>query len=64
LREDFLKQTLCQNIAFFNFNLGSISVQVTTNGNAVNTGIAEPLSITVQALTTFIAAFTIAFAVQ
>lgn len=64
LYEDFLRQTLRQNIAFFDTNPESIYVQVTTNGNAINTGIAERLSLTVQALTTLTAAFIIAFAVQ
>jgi ATP-binding cassette, subfamily B (MDR/TAP), member 1 len=65
LRQDFLKQTLRQNVAFFDSpDSGSISIQVTTNGNIVQQGIAERLSLTIQALTTFIAAFVVAFAIQ
>ncbi|KAF2495468.1 multidrug resistance protein 3 [Lophium mytilinum] len=65
LRIDFLKHTLRQNIAFFDSSeAGSTSVQVTTNGNEVNSGIAEKLTLTIQSITTFFAAFIVAFAVQ
>ena len=65
LRQDFLKQTLRQDITFFDSpQSGSISVQVTTNGNVVNQGIAERLTLTIQAMTTFIAAFVVAFVIQ
>jgi ATP-binding cassette subfamily B (MDR/TAP) protein 1 len=37
---------------------------VTTNGSQVNQGIAERLTLTIQALTTFFAAFIVAFAIQ
>jgi ATP-binding cassette subfamily B (MDR/TAP) protein 1 len=56
---------LRQNIAFFDSaDAGSTSVQVTTNGNDVNNGIAEKLTLTLQSITTFFAAFVIAFIVQ
>ncbi|KAM7217287.1 P-loop containing nucleoside triphosphate hydrolase protein [Rhypophila decipiens] len=65
LRADFLKQALRQEIAFFDLSeAGSISGHVTTNANLVNQGISEKLGLTIQALTTFIAGFVIAFAVQ
>ncbi|KAH7002851.1 P-loop containing nucleoside triphosphate hydrolase protein [Fusarium venenatum] len=43
---------------------GSISGQLTTNGNHVSGGIAEKLGLIVQAASTFVAAFIVAFVVQ
>ena len=54
LRTHFLESTLRQEIAFFDAaDGGSVTSQVTTNGNNVNTGISEKLSLTVQGVTTF-----------
>ncbi|KAK3950540.1 P-loop containing nucleoside triphosphate hydrolase protein, partial [Pseudoneurospora amorphoporcata] len=65
LRIDFLKQTIRQEIAFFDLpEGGSISSHVTTNANLVNSGISEKLGLAIQAIGTFFAAFVIAFAVQ
>ncbi|KAM7188807.1 P-loop containing nucleoside triphosphate hydrolase protein [Naviculisporaceae sp. PSN 640] len=65
LRADFLKQALRQEIAFFELSeAGSISGHVTTNANLVNQGISEKLGLVIQAATTFIAGFVVAFAVQ
>jgi ATP-binding cassette subfamily B (MDR/TAP) protein 1 len=58
LRIDFLRQTLRQDIAFFDQSSnGAMAIQITTNGNLVNMGIAEKLGLGVQGLATFIAAF-------
>ncbi|KAH8883215.1 P-loop containing nucleoside triphosphate hydrolase protein [Thozetella sp. PMI_491] len=64
LRLDFLKHTLRQDIAFFDSEAGSISGSITTDGNLVNSGISEKLGILIQAMSTFVAAFVVAFAVQ
>ncbi|KAF2736700.1 multidrug resistance protein-like protein 1 [Polyplosphaeria fusca] len=65
LRIDFLAHMIRQNIAFFDSSdVGSVTSQATTNGNNVNTGISEKLSLTVQGISTFVTAFVVAFAVQ
>ncbi|KAF2650811.1 multidrug resistance protein 1, 2, 3 [Lophiostoma macrostomum CBS 122681] len=64
LRMDFLEHTLRQNIAFFDSEAGSITTQATTNGNNVNNGISEKLTLTIQGISTFVTAFIVAFAVQ
>ncbi|KAI9692036.1 MAG: hypothetical protein M1820_009571 [Bogoriella megaspora] len=65
LRIDFLRQALRQDIAFFDQSSnGAIAIQITTNGNLVNVGIAEKLGLAIQGLATFVAAFAVAFAVQ
>lgn len=43
---------------------GSPSIKVTTNGNIINNGISDKLSLTVASISTFIAAFAVAFAIQ
>lgn len=65
LRIHFLERTLRQDISFFDQpDNGSISSQISTNGNLVNQGIGEKLGIFVQGIATFVAAFIVAFAVQ
>ncbi|KAK3695875.1 P-loop containing nucleoside triphosphate hydrolase protein [Podospora appendiculata] len=64
LRIDFLRQTLRQEVGFFDSEAGSIAGHVTTNANLVNQGISEKLGLAIQALSTFCAAFIVAFAVQ
>lgn len=65
LRQHFLQCLLRQEITFFDSrDAGSPSVRVTTNGNLVNNGTSNKLSMTIQSLSTFIAAFVVAFAVQ
>ncbi|KAH8907719.1 P-loop containing nucleoside triphosphate hydrolase protein [Coniochaeta sp. PMI_546] len=65
LRLSFLRHTLRQEIAFFDSSeAGSVSGYVTTNGNLVNSGISEKLGLAVQAISTFVTAFIVAFAVQ
>lgn len=65
LRVDFLKQTLRQEIPFFeSSDSPSVASQITTNGNLVNQGISEKLGITIQACSSFITAFIVAFAVH
>lgn len=64
LRIAFVRQILRQEIPFFDAPSSSVSAQVTTNGNLINNGISEKLGITVQAISSFVAAFVVAFAVQ
>ncbi|KAK0612578.1 ABC transporter type 1, transmembrane domain-containing protein [Bombardia bombarda] len=65
LRIDFIRQTLRQEIAFFDSSeAGSISGHVTTNANLVNQGISEKLGLAITAMVTFFAAFVVAFSVQ
>lgn len=56
---------LRQDIAFFDSpENGSVSIQISTNGNEVNQGISEKLGLFIQGISTFFAAFVVAFAVQ
>ena len=65
LRIDFLRQTLRQDVGYFDApDTPSITGQMTTNGNLINQGISEKLGITIQASSGFITAFIVAFAVQ
>ncbi|KAI5458316.1 P-loop containing nucleoside triphosphate hydrolase protein [Mariannaea sp. PMI_226] len=65
LRIDFLKQTLRQEIGYFDSSEpGSISTRLNTGGNLVGQGISEKFGLSVQAATTFFACFVVAFAVQ
>ncbi|CAO2653774.1 Nn.00g031850.m01.CDS01 [Neocucurbitaria sp. VM-36] len=65
LRIDFVKHILRQNIAYFDSDsAASVTTQATTNGNNVNNGISEKLTLTIQGVSTFVSAFIIAFIVQ
>ncbi|KAJ6442420.1 lipid A export ATP-binding/permease protein msbA [Purpureocillium lavendulum] len=64
LRVDFVRQTLRQEVSFFDAPSSSVSGQITTNGNLVNNGISEKLGLTIQAIASFVTAFIVAFAVQ
>ncbi|KAH7136669.1 P-loop containing nucleoside triphosphate hydrolase protein [Dactylonectria estremocensis] len=64
LRIDFVRQTLRQEVSFFDSPSSSISGQITTNGNLINHGISEKLGLIITGLSTFFAAFIVAFAVQ
>ncbi|PGH08261.1 hypothetical protein AJ79_06047 [Helicocarpus griseus UAMH5409] len=65
LRVDFLEKTLRQDINFFDSSdRGATSMHVTTNGNLINQGIAEKLTLTIQAISTFFAGFIVAFVAQ
>lgn len=61
VRRDFLRAALSQSIGFFDMNLTSVSTQAATNGNLIQSGIAEKLMICFQACSTFVTAFIIAF---
>ncbi|SPO04683.1 probable ABC multidrug transporter [Cephalotrichum gorgonifer] len=65
IRQTYLQAALSQEIAYYDQGAsGSISQQATTNGNLIHSGIAEKLGIVIQAISTFVAAFVIAFVAQ
>lgn len=65
LRQSYLRAAFSQEIAFYDQGgSGSISQQATTNGKLIQSGIAEKLGIVIQAISTFVAAFVIAFVTQ
>lgn len=65
VRQAFLEQILRQEIwRFDKQGQGAIAIQVTTNGNRINQGIADKLAIFIQSLTMFLAAFVVALAIQ
>ncbi|KAG7142654.1 ABC multidrug transporter atrC like protein [Verticillium longisporum] len=62
IRCAYLRAALSQEIAFFDQGAsGSIAMQATTNGKLIQSGTAEKLGLFVQAMSTFIAAFVVAF---
>lgn len=65
LRVSFLRGVLCQEVGYFDSpEAGSITGQITTNGNLVNGGISEKLGLVIQAMSTFVTAFVVSFSVQ
>ncbi|CAI6070611.1 unnamed protein product [Clonostachys chloroleuca] len=65
LRRSYLRAALGQDVAFYDKDVsGSISQQATTNGKLIQSGIGEKLGIVIQALSTFVTAFIIAFVAQ
>jgi len=65
IRQAFLNHVLRLPIWHFDrTGNGATASQVTTNGNRINQGIAEKLSLAVQALSMFVTAFIVALAVQ
>jgi ATP-binding cassette subfamily B (MDR/TAP) protein 1 len=65
IRYAFLEATLRQEIWHFDKETnGSVSSQVTTNGNRINQGIAEKFAFIFQGLSLFFSGFIIALAVQ
>lgn len=65
VRRSYLGAAISQEIAYYDQAAsGSISQQATTNGQLIQSGIAEKLGIVIQALSTFVAAFVIAFITQ
>lgn len=65
IRRSYLRAAFSQEIAYYDGGTsGSISQQATTNGKLIQSGIAEKLGIVIQAISTFIATFVIAFVTQ
>lgn len=65
IRQSYLRAAFSQEVAYYDQGIsGSISQQATTNGRLIQSGIAEKLGIVIQAISTFVAAFVIAFITQ
>ncbi|KZL85124.1 multidrug pheromone exporter [Colletotrichum incanum] len=64
IRHEYLRAVFSQEISFFDKSSGSISMQATSNGKLIQSGIGEKLGMLVQASATFVAAFVIAFITQ
>ncbi|KXH37252.1 ATP-binding cassette sub-family B member 5 [Colletotrichum simmondsii] len=65
IRRAYLRSALGQEVSFFDHGTaGSISMQATSSGKLIQSGIAEKLGLVFQNLTTFLAAFIIAFVKQ
>ncbi|KAK1977033.1 P-loop containing nucleoside triphosphate hydrolase protein [Colletotrichum cereale] len=65
IRCSYLRAALSQEIRFFdNGTAGSISMQATSSGKLIQSGIAEKLGLVFQNIATFVAAFIIAFVSQ
>ncbi|KAG8158014.1 hypothetical protein KVR01_012286 [Diaporthe batatas] len=65
IRRQYLKSALSQEVAFYDQGTaGSISMQATSNGNLIQSGIAEKLALLAQSAATFVASFIIAFVSQ
>lgn len=65
IRRQYLKSALSQEVAFYDQGTaGSISMQATSNGNLIQSGIAEKLALLSQSAATFVASFIIAFVSQ
>lgn len=64
IRRDFFRSALSQDIEFFDKNTNSVSMQATTNGSLIQSGVSEKLMVVFQALATCVAAFIIAFIIQ
>ncbi|KAK1961592.1 ABC transporter [Colletotrichum sublineola] len=61
VRRQFLRAALSQSVSFFDMNSNSIATQAATNGNLIQSGVAEKLMLCFQAIGTCVAAFIIAF---
>ncbi|KAI1073610.1 P-loop containing nucleoside triphosphate hydrolase protein [Whalleya microplaca] len=62
IRYLYLRSAIGMEIGFFDQGIsGSISMQATSNGKLIQSGIAEKLGLFIQAISTFVAAFIIAF---
>ncbi|KAK1466486.1 hypothetical protein CCUS01_07307 [Colletotrichum cuscutae] len=65
VRRTYLQAALSQEISFFDHGTaGSIAMQATTNGKLIQSGIAEKLGLFFSSISTFVAAFIIAFVSQ
>ncbi|KAF3928401.1 hypothetical protein AA313_de0203150 [Arthrobotrys entomopaga] len=65
IRQRFLDHLLRMEIAHFDKSeIGATATQVTTNGNRINSGIAEKLVLVVQSISMFASAFIVAIVAQ
>jgi ATP-binding cassette, subfamily B (MDR/TAP), member 1 len=62
IREQYMPSTLRQNIAFFDqLGAGEIVTQITSDTNLVQDGMSEKVALALTSVSTFVAAFVIAF---
>lgn len=62
IRERYLKAMLRQNIAFFDkLGAGEVTTRITADTNLIQDGISEKFGVTLNALSTFISAYVVAF---
>jgi ATP-binding cassette subfamily B (MDR/TAP) protein 1 len=65
IRRAYLQSALSQDISYFDLGSGgSIAMQGNSNGKLIQSGVAEKLGLSVQAIATFVTAFIIAFISQ
>ncbi|KAM5353374.1 hypothetical protein ACJ41O_000024 [Fusarium nematophilum] len=70
IQRAYLRAAFSQEIGFYDTgasgsnSAGSVSMQATSNGKLIQSGIAEKLGLFIQAVSTFVAAFVIAFISQ
>lgn len=62
IREHYLESCMRQNIGFFDkLGAGEVTTRITADTNLIQEGISEKVSLTLQSLATFFAAFVIGF---
>ncbi|KAK4234337.1 ATP-binding cassette sub-family B member 5 [Achaetomium macrosporum] len=65
VRQLYLRSALSQEVGFFDQGTaGSISMQATSNGKLIQTGIADKLGLFFESIATFLASFILAFVSQ
>lgn len=65
IQRTYLRAALSQDIAYFDQKAsGFISIQASSSGKLIRAGISEKLGVAIQAVSTFISAFIIAFIYQ
>ncbi|KAF7555940.1 hypothetical protein G7Z17_g1838 [Cylindrodendrum hubeiense] len=65
IQQTYLYAAFDQEIGYYDQGMsGSISMQATSNGRLIQSGISEKLGLFIQAISTFVAAFVIAFITQ
>uniref|UniRef100_A0A8H7TUH0 ABC transporter n=1 Tax=Bionectria ochroleuca TaxID=29856 RepID=A0A8H7TUH0_BIOOC len=65
IRYEYLKAAFSQETGYFDKGVsGSIAAQATSNGKLIQSGTSEKLGIVIQSISTFVAAFIIAFISQ
>lgn len=65
IQRAYLHAALRQEVGYYDLNVsGSIATQATSNGLLIQAGISEKLGLCIQSITTFLAAFVVAFVTQ
>ncbi|KAH8682568.1 P-loop containing nucleoside triphosphate hydrolase protein [Xylariales sp. PMI_506] len=62
IRRQYLKSCLRQNIGFYdNIGAGEVTTRITADTNLIQDGISQKVSLSITAITTFVAAFIVSF---